>query len=279
MIKLECGDCIKLMKEIPSKSIDCILTDPPYLYLKNQEFDKPFDEKFFFNEINRIIKDSGFIVLFGRGSSFYRWNTILNNLGFEFKEEIIWNKRQTSNLVGAITRVHETISIHSKKGKLNLVKLPYIESKMNDLQSLINDINRLKSALNNPKSLQNIEKYIDKKLIEYNKQNVTKHSITTSITKSYDRAVRVYKAFDEGLKPKSIIECNREHFKLLHPCQKPVALLEILLKITSNDGDLILDPFMGSGSAGIACINTNRNFIGFEINNNYFEIAKNRIGG
>ena len=63
----------------------------------------------------------------------------------------------------------------------------------------------------------------------------------------------------------------------LHPTQKPIALLEELVKTFTNNGDLILDNAMGSGSTGVACINTNRNFIGIELNNNYYNIAKNRI--
>ena len=65
----------------------------------------------------------------------------------------------------------------------------------------------------------------------------------------------------------------------IHPTQKPVALLEYLIKTYTNEGDIILDNCMGSGSTGVACVNTNRNFIGFELDKKYFEIAKNRIGG
>lgn len=64
----------------------------------------------------------------------------------------------------------------------------------------------------------------------------------------------------------------------LHPTQKPVELMEILIENSSNEGDVILDPFMGSGSTGVACINTNRDFIGIEIDDNYFNIAKERCG-
>ena len=78
-------DCLLGMKKIDSESIDCILTDPPYLYLKNQKLDRPFDEQKFFSEAKRVLKKDGFIVLFGRGTSFYRWNCILADLGFNFK--------------------------------------------------------------------------------------------------------------------------------------------------------------------------------------------------
>ena len=70
-------DCINGIGRIPDASIDCVLTDPPYLYLKNQKLDRPFDESTLFLEFKRVLKPTGFVVLFGRGTSFYRWNTIL----------------------------------------------------------------------------------------------------------------------------------------------------------------------------------------------------------
>ncbi|MDR0754158.1 MAG: hypothetical protein LBF04_02095 [Prevotellaceae bacterium] len=103
------GDCLDLIKQIPDSSIDSIITDPPYLYLKNQKLDRPFDEQQFFGEAKRVLKKDGFIVLFGRGTSFYRWNTRLADLGFTFKEEIIWNKVYNSSPLMAMSRVHETL--------------------------------------------------------------------------------------------------------------------------------------------------------------------------
>ena len=80
--------------------------------------------------------------------------------------------------------------------------------------------------------------------------------------------------------PTSIITVSKPHpSKMLHPTQKPVDLLEYLIKTYTNDGDLVLDNCMGSGSTGVACLNTNRKFIGIELDENYFIIAKNRIEG
>lgn len=276
MIDLRQGDCLELMKDIPDKSIDCILTDPPYLYLKNQKLDRPFDEEKYFNEVNRILKDDGFIVLFGRGSSFYRWNTILDSLGFEFKEEIIWNKKYTSTIFNPIMRVHETVSLYSKNGKLNIIRVPYVEMKQNDINSIITDIKRIKSALNNTKSLDAILLYLKSGEINITKDKKYKHNLS-GIGINRDRAVETFNVIEKGLKEKSIIEVNSEHFKSLHPTQKPVRLLERILNIVSNENDVVLDTFMGSGSTGVACLNINRNFIGFEIDEEYFGIAKERI--
>ena len=78
-------DCQEGIKRIPDASIDCILTDPPYLYLKGQKLERPFNERELFSEFKRVLKPTGFIILFGRGTSFYRWNMILAEQGFVFK--------------------------------------------------------------------------------------------------------------------------------------------------------------------------------------------------
>ena len=279
MIDLRLGDCLELMKEIPDNSIDCILTDPPYLYLKNQKLDKPFNEEKYFDEVNRILKDDGFIVIFGRGTSFYRWNTELAHRGFEFKEEIIWNKRINSSPMLPINRFHETISIHSKNGKINRVFIQYLEKKQYDFDAIIQDIKRIKSALNNPKSLDELLEFIKDKQIKFNKQKKGKFDITATSNKikSADQAVYTLRAIDFGMLEGSIISVIKESYKFVHPTQKPVRLLERLLALVTNENDLVLDTFMGSGSTGVACINTNRNFIGIELDEDYFNIAKKRI--
>lgn len=277
MVDLKCGDCLELMKEIPDKRIDCILTDPPYLYLKNQKLDRPFDEEKYFNEVSRILKDDGFIVLFGRGSSFYRWNTILDSLGFEFKEEIVWEKERNTSPFQKLLRVHETISIHTKCGNINKSRVPYIESKQYNLDTIIGDIKRLKSVLVNSKELEEVNNFLVNNEILLNQTKVSKHEVTAPSCKSYSRCVAVMNIMQNGVTEKDIIKEPRDYYKMQHPTQKPVRLLERILNIVSNENDVVLDTFMGSGSTGVACLNTNRSFIGFEIDAEYFEIAKERI--
>jgi len=105
---------IILMSRLKNESIDIICIDPPYKYLKNQKLDIDFDELKFFTEAKRILTKDGFIIMFGRGVSFYRMNCILTDLGFNFKEEVVWDKTQNSSPVMKISRVHETCSIFSK---------------------------------------------------------------------------------------------------------------------------------------------------------------------
>ncbi|MEN6423556.1 MAG: site-specific DNA-methyltransferase [Smithella sp.] len=267
------------MQRIESGSVDVILTDPPYLYLKGQKLDRPFDEQLFFVECRRILKDSGFIVMFGRGESFYRWNTILANLKFTFKEEIIWDKSYVTSPVTPISRKHETISIFAKKlGKINTTRVPYLEVKENDISSIAQDLKRIKSSLHNNKTLEELNLYLETKQVEYKEDRKSGHNTTVqSLIKNGDRAVITMQLLDNGLKEKSIITVKRDHYSIIHPTQKPVRLLERLLALVSKPGDLVCDPFSGSGSTAIACINTHRNFVGFEIDYEYYDASIERI--
>lgn len=195
---------------IESESVDVILTDPPYLYLKNQKLDKQFDEELLFNEAKRILKRNGFIVLFGRGTSFYRWNTMLADLGFTFKEEIVWNKSHNTSPLMALSRVHETVSIFTKgKGTINKVKVPYLEMKRHDIDSIIQDIKRVRTILKNTKSLDAVLSFLENnsrdKSDEWNANNL---SISSNITKE-DRQVSVVRSIKNGMNEKSIIRTDR----------------------------------------------------------------------
>jgi site-specific DNA-methyltransferase (adenine-specific) len=314
-------DCLEGMKDIPSESVDVILTDPPYLYLKNQKLDRPFDENSFFLEIKRILRKDGFIIIFGRGTSFYRWNTILSDLGFKFKEEIIWNKGYCTSPLMRLSRVHETISIHTKgNGTIRKTKIPYLEMKKYNIASILDDIKRMRSILHNPKSLCAVENFLknnirdtsdgwkannisisskitkedrcvsttrsmekgcnEKSIIRTDREDCdtfTKFAVNTDKRKTGDRCCNVMQSIQFGLNEKSIIKESPNHYDAIHPTQKPVRLLERLLNIVCGDGVIVLDPFSGSGSTAIACINTNRNYIGFEIDKEYFDSSEKRI--
>lgn len=269
-------DCQEGIKRIPDSSIDCILTDPPYLYLKGQKLDRPFEEKNLFCEFKRVLKPTGFVVLFGRGTSFYRWNTILAELGFEFKEEIVWNKSYCSSPLMAISRVHETVSIHSRNGSINKVKVPYLEMKGHDLDAIKTDINRLLTTYSNPASLVAVKKYIESNQLTFDGEYNAGVTITSG-RRRVNRCVSTINTIQEGMNEKDIIRIRRDHYNQIHPTQKPVRLLERLLALTTHPEDLVLDPFAGSCSTAIACVNTNRKFIGFEIDKEFYDAGVKRL--
>jgi len=87
----------------------------------------------------------------------------------------------------------------------------------------------------------------------------------------------MYNSYQKGKLLNSILRVHREHYKYLHPTQKPIAIMELIILLVTSEKELVVDTFMGGGSTGIACLKTNRNFVGIEIDAEYFEIAKKRI--
>ena len=232
------GDCLELMKDIPDGSIDMILCDLPYGTTKcSWDVLIPFEP--LWEQYNRVIKDNGVICLFGQEpfSSFLRVSNINN-----YKYDIYWEKERLTNINQVKKRVGktiETISIFYKK-----------------------------QCTYNPQ------------MIKYNGQprtNKVKNGKMGVLTDQQEKKVIEYK--DTGWRyPTQVWKFQRDCLTSnLHPTQKPVALLEELIKTYTNEDETVLDNCMGSGSTGVACIHTNRNFIGMELDKNYFDIAKERI--
>lgn len=267
-------DCQIGLKTVDDNSVDCIMTDPPYLYLKGQKLEKEFDEKLFFTECKRVLKKGGFIVLFGRGTSFYRWNTILADLGFDFKEEIIWNKRMNTLPGIPLQRFHETISIHSLGGSIIKSKVPYLEKRQFDLKALQNDVKRISSAIGG-KELEDLKRFVENGELIYSPKVYNNFFKNGHGERS--RAAATLKSMKEGMCEGSIIEVLREHYNNIHPTQKPVRLLERLLSLVTKKDSIVLDAFMGSGSTAVACWNTGRKFVGYEIDEEYYNAAIERI--
>ena len=255
MIKLKQGNCLELMPQIPSGSVDMILCDLPYgttyaefetvLKSNGKKTTKQsiIDLEALWSEYERILTASGSVVLFAQQPftsvltlSNYKW----------FKYQWVWQKNKCGNFVAARyapLKYHEDILVFSPCG--------------------------CNTGTKNP--------------ITYNPQGVAdkgKTKVRSSSVK--EEGVFRYNSLKEGEyeslgtgMPKSIITFSSESG--LHPTQKPVALCEYLIKTYTNEGEWVLDNCMGSGTTGVACVNTNRNFIGIEQEEKYFIIAKQRI--
>ena len=237
MIDLRQGDCLKLMKDIPDKSIDMILCDLPYGQTKF-DWDKKLDFCLLWEQYERIIKDNGAIVLFGKHP--FTSELVLSNKEL-FRYELIWEKTRASNNMQVTKQpsaIHENILVFYKK-----------QPTYNDLKFKVD------------------EKYIDKR-----------KSINDSFySKGHYQGVMKRKADDGWRHPQSILPFNSVWKKDMHSTEKPVELLEWLIKSYTNEGDTVLDNCMGSGSTGVACLNTGRNFIGIELKEDFFNNAEKRI--
>ncbi|HCZ8394618.1 DNA-methyltransferase [Elizabethkingia anophelis] len=283
-IKLFNEDNLEVMKGLSDESIDVICIDPPYLYLKNQKLERPFDERKFFSECRRLLTKNGFIVMFGRGESFYRWNTILADLKFTFKEEIIWDKKYSTSPVLPLSRCHETISIFCKgNAKINAVKIQYDEFRTeHDIDKVIADVNRLKSVLNNEKSLNHVLNYLNGTRSDMEEKRSSNYATSCQTKALGSQTVSPMKSIKEGMKNKSIISLRRDHYNTIHPTQKPVPLLERLLALAipqdkPREEIVVADFFAGSMSCMEAVHNMGMQGIACEIDKEYFEAGRQRI--
>jgi site-specific DNA-methyltransferase (adenine-specific) len=237
-IDLMHGDCLELMKGIPDNSIDMVLTDPPY-GTTACKWDTVIDFDLMWEQLKRITKDNGAICLFGSEpfSSALRMSNIKM-----FKYDWIWEKSKGGFAYAKYRPLnrHEIISVFGKS-KLNYFPIKYAA----------------------PKHL------ID------NRKTRSVFSQNQGHTKGLGDIARPK---DDGTRnPTSLLKFKSHWSKGMHPTQKPVALLEYLIKTYTLENETVLDFTMGSGSTGVACKNLNRKFIGIEKDDKYFEIAKNRI--
>ena len=283
-VELKQGDCLELMKDIPNHSIDMILCDLPYgttrikwdtiipledfisVYInkkrvnisrenwllyninKLKEYDIDKINKYFetnkkeglWSIYNRIIKDNGVIVLFAQTP----FDKVLGCSNLKMlRYEWIWEKTQATGFLNANKmplKAHENILVFYKK-------LPTYNPQKTQGHTPIHSYTKYISTQNNTELYGEMKKEIS----------------GGGETDRFPRSVQIF-ASDK----------QKEH---LHPTQKPVALLEYLIKTYTNENETVLDNCMGSGSTGVACLNTNRNFIGIEKDEKYFNIAKKRI--
>ena len=239
-IDLRLGDCLEVMKSIPNNSIDAIITDPPY-GTTACKWDSVIDFELMWEQLNRIIKPNGAIVLFGSEpfSSALRMSNIKN-----YKYDWIWEKNNSTGFQLASVmplKKHEVISIFSDGNTYPLSK--------------------------------NIARYIPQNLIEVNKVN-KRGSKSKYLTESGCKENSYIQKKTNY--PTSILKIDKVN-KTVHPTQKPIALMEYLIKTYTNENETVLDFTMGSGSTGVASKILNRNFIGIEQDANYFNIATDRI--
>lgn len=262
-IKLLQGDCLELMKDIPDNSIDMILADLPYgTTTCKWDIIIPFEP--LWEQYHRVIKDDGAIVLFG--SQPFTSKLIVSNIE-NFKYEWIWEKQKASNFMGAKyqpLKYHENILVFSKNTH-NFYPQKYRVLELEEIMDM--DKKELKELFESRK----YDRFgaVDKR------KNV--RNPKTNKEMLGNKIQRVRKVDDGYRYPKSVIKINKKVNGNVHPTQKPVKLLEYLIKTYTNEGEVVLDNTMGSGSTGVACLNTNRNFIGIELDENYFNIAKKRI--
>jgi len=265
--------------------VDAIITDPPYIYL-DHKLDRRFDNQKFFKLAYEIIKKDGFLVFFGRGVENAKRMVIADEVGFKFKEEIVWNKKTTTSPTLPIGRMHEMIYIFTKgNGTINKVYKPatdeiFIYDKDEYIKALEGDITSLIGKINNIKNFNEFEKWRNGGI---KKNSLDKFKVTVkNLNYANDECYSILNKYNKGRVVKSIVSIFnsvKTSHSQIHPTEKPVKLMEILIELVDNNFNdfTVFDPFAGSAATGVACYNKNKNFIGCEIDNEYFNAAVNRI--
>lgn len=314
MIKLMQGDCLELMKTIPDGSVDMILTDPPYGTIKGlklgewdlekTEWDTVIDKDLMWHEINRVLRANGACLLFAQEpftSDLIK--SAIPNVPFSYR--CIWIKDSFANHLGckkAPVNFFEDICVFSKKHTKHDFKgthplrpyfadvLDFIGKNLKQINTELGHrraehcfyINSTQFALCTEATYKDlIDQYSINRMHGFRQykdlEEVNSAYRAELIERMINQAPKVFNLPD-GSKYKSNVFQYKKDYDGFHPTQKPIALLEDLIKTYSNEGDTVLDFTMGSGSTGVACVNTNRSFIGIELDQDYFNIAKERIG-
>lgn len=288
-IKMLLGDCIDEIKTIQDSIVDLAIIDPPYFRVVNKKWDKfkNIDEyetfsKLYIQELSRVMRLNGNVLIFGCSVNINilsKLNCLMEDCGFEFVQEIIIDKGmksiagRISNKIKMLPPVSENIFVYRKSG-LAFVKELLI-SKQKEYGYSTTDIKRkLGMALNGG---GNWSKYIGNtefplfpteefwnKLKELFSLDIEYSSIKQTYNGIYG-LTNVWNDIEFYFKPR------------LHPTQKPIGLIERCIHIFSDENNLVLDMFMGSGTTAIACKNMNRNFIGIEKDKEYFDKAYLRL--
>jgi site-specific DNA-methyltransferase (adenine-specific) len=251
MIQLYKGDCLKVMKGIETSSIDAIITDPPY-GTTSCKWDSIIDLDLMWLELNRVIKPTGVIVLFAQQP--FSSVLLVSNVE-KFRHRFLWEKDKCANFM-----VAKAQPLKYTEDILVFCNVGFLKNQFSKPTGTYNP--QMREGKGNDRDLKKI---VDK---SKNLDDINKRENPTKLKLSNNSAKQRF--------PKDVLNITTQH-KRVHPTQKPIALMEYLIKTYTNENETVLDFTMGSGSTGVACKNTNRNFIGIEQDENYFEIAKKRI--
>jgi len=299
-IDLYNGDCLKVMDELIEKGVkvDAIITDPPYGTVKNAsldgwengktDWDDTIEHEQMLDKCNKLLRMNGALILFSQEpyTSFLRTNTH-GNLPFSY--DLTWLKDHFANAliakkapvkytedINVFFKKHDTDSLHPLREYAETIK-EFIGKTKKDVFQEMGHQGVCHFYITDSTQFGLCTEKTYKELIELYNIDCEDWFI------NYDKLVEIDRDFNrvfnlpQGSKYKSNVLEYKKDYQGLHPTQKPVKLMEDLVYTYTNEGMIVLDFTMGSGSTGVACKNLNRNFIGIELDKDYFNIAKERI--
>lgn len=288
------GDSFDILSTFPDNYFDAIITDPPYGIL-NHRIETNIDIDIFMQMSKRLLKENCFLSYFGQQPTFTKWNSIAFNY-FNYKNEIIWYKKNASSYMNDMLKIYENIMIVCNGSKrFNDIKRPYTDVKQSLAEFLEKagyerDLSRFIEFIREEDNYNHFKEYLKtgdyrfalkKYNCQGNNEGVTKSLDTPNINKGFGTA----KLFFEGYKAQNLLaftphnkqRFNKEKYNIKHPTVKPIALMKYLIELITPKGGIVLDPFGGSGTTALACLETGRRYVVIEKEQEYYEIAKRRI--
>ena len=285
---LRLGDSLEVLKTIPDSSIDLVISDPPYFKVINESWDylwRTEDDylkwsELWIAEISRVLRVGGSIYVFGYFRMLSKLLPILNDHGLELRQQIVIDKGMQA-VAGRATRqykifpnVTESVLFLYKDNK-SFAK-QFLKQRQKDLGLSSTDINKALGVKTNGGGMwsiytgDNVCKQFPTEDSWNRLQQILKFDIPyNQVSQTFNPIIGITDVWDD-------IDFYADTHRI-HPTQKPTKLVERMVLASSNSGDVILDPFMGGGTTGVVCKQINREFIGIEIDQQYFELAKQRI--
>jgi len=302
-IELIQGDCLEEMKGIPDGSVDMVLTDPPYGTIKGiklgswdegtTDWDEIIDPAEMFNAVDRVLRMNGSLLLFAQepftsdlikqkenGNIVFSYR--LNWLKDIFANHLMCNKAPVNYIEDIVVffKKYDTLNLHPLR-EYSKILFGFIGKTPRELFADLgcggcDHFTRIESIQFNLCTEKTYKQLIEKYNIDGESWFIT-YQILCEVNRKFNRRFNRRFNLAPNKKYKSnVLEYKKDGVRF-HNTQKPVALLEDLIKTYTNEGDTVLDFTMGSGTTGIACKNLNRDFIGIEKDAKYFKIAEERI--
>ena len=302
--KITKGDCLEIMKQLPDKCVDLILTDPPYFGIVKNDWDNQWKDIFEFQkwvgelgkEFNRVLKDNGSFYWFGDDKTIAYCQVELDKY-FRLLNNIVWRKESlittkgTASVFRSFAPITERCLFYDKgedKTGLEMVKevmpnpfakylkdelIPYFGNVANFRKFVVNEM-KLDSAM--------VNRWLDGNCLITKDKYLFIREKTGKLRREYEELRREYeklrRVWNNDMKALDVLDykiCNgKDRF---HPTQKPLNLISYLMQRSSNENDLVLDCFSGSGTTAIACHNLNRRFICIEKDKTFYELSTERL--
>lgn len=264
------GDCFDVMQQFPDGIFDAIITDPPY-GINLEHWDKGVDIPLFTTEVKRLL-GNGFYSFFGQMPTVINWINNANQAGLKYKDHIVWAKRVTSGIGLDLHRTHESIYIYSKntrkyykkEGFYQDIKIPLLFThclNWETIERYAGEIRYYMTHGREPRRAKSSSISCNFGSDYFSETN--RRPLRTNFTNLWSFLPHNMQTYNKGGKE--------------HPTAKPLDLVKRLVELLTPENGLILDPFAGSGTLAIACLETNRRYVCIEQDDKYFDVMQNRI--